>query len=348
MKAYQLKIAINNSHPPIWRRCIIPAGITFSQLSIILNRIMDWSGYHLFEFEFYHLQLKISEDDGMDDFFGFYDFDALEASETYINEYLESEKWFTYTYDFGDNWRHRVTIEKVIENYDENYPQVLKCKGASPVEDCGGIYGYYECLEIINDPSHHEHKERSAWMKSQLYQETYEIAEVNADLKTNYFVKLGKGDTRVQYEIYDKCIWPGKGLTGSKVAKNVGMPVRSERHKKEDVFENMSRAFEGFFGGADASIAEYYAPQVYLSDVLGSYEKDELLEFAGDFELKNVAKLSKKKLLEKVVDVMLQEEMITKIFSVLTDEEIEAFEQTIELSPGYRPDEETETLLRSI
>lgn len=46
MKAFQLKIAIKNSKPPIWRRVIVPAGITFSQLSLILNEVMGWSGYH--------------------------------------------------------------------------------------------------------------------------------------------------------------------------------------------------------------------------------------------------------------------------------------------------------------
>ena len=30
MKAYQLKIAIKNSKPLVWKRCRVPAGITFS------------------------------------------------------------------------------------------------------------------------------------------------------------------------------------------------------------------------------------------------------------------------------------------------------------------------------
>ena len=46
MKAYQFRIEIKNSKPPIWRRCIVPAGITFSQLSVVLDMVMGWSGYH--------------------------------------------------------------------------------------------------------------------------------------------------------------------------------------------------------------------------------------------------------------------------------------------------------------
>ena len=62
MKAFQLKIVIKNSKPPIWRRVLVPAGITFSQLSMILNEVMGWSGYHLFEFEFYHEKIRLTED----------------------------------------------------------------------------------------------------------------------------------------------------------------------------------------------------------------------------------------------------------------------------------------------
>lgn len=70
------------------------------------------------------------------------DFDTIEASKTYIREYLEDNDWFTYTYDMGDDWQHRVTIEKIIDDYENDYPMVIKYKGNCPLEDCGGIYGY--------------------------------------------------------------------------------------------------------------------------------------------------------------------------------------------------------------
>ena len=40
MRAFQLKITIKKSKPPIWRRVIVPEGITFSQLSTVLNKAM--------------------------------------------------------------------------------------------------------------------------------------------------------------------------------------------------------------------------------------------------------------------------------------------------------------------
>lgn len=119
MKAYQLKIQIKNSHPPIWRRLIVPAGLSFSQLAVILNEAMGWCGCHLFCFEFYHLRIQVEDNVDEYDDFGWSDYEREEASETLIDTYLDTEEWFTYIYDFGDNWQHRVTVEKILEDYDE-------------------------------------------------------------------------------------------------------------------------------------------------------------------------------------------------------------------------------------
>jgi len=202
MRAFQLKIMIKNSKPPIWRRVIVPAGITFSQLSMILNEVMDWCGYHLFEFEFYHEELRILEEPDDIDGFGYDSYDYIEASKTFIREYLENNDWFTYTYDFGDDWQHRVTIEKVIEDYEYNYPQVIKYKGDSPIEDCGGIYGYYNCLDIISDKKNSEYRETYDWMKSQGYPKEYDMDEVNERLERQYYYKWGRAEKRYQNDIY--------------------------------------------------------------------------------------------------------------------------------------------------
>ena len=78
-------------------------------------------------------------------------FEILEANTTFIREFLEANDWFTYTYDLGDDWQYRVTIEKVITDYELDYPIVLKYKRDCPPEDCGGIYGFYQNLEIYQE-----------------------------------------------------------------------------------------------------------------------------------------------------------------------------------------------------
>lgn len=303
MKAYQLKIAIKNSHPPIWRRCIVPAGITFSQLSIILNKVMGWNGYHLSEFEFYHLGLQLREDDGFDDFFPYGEFDLLDSSKTYINEYMENQGWFTYTYDFGDDWQHRVTIEKIIKDYSNNYPCVLKFKGACPIEDCGGIEGYYNCLDIMNNPAHTEYTETVKWTKSQMYMEEYDMEAVNGDLRETCFVTLWKGDNRSQNAIYEDQMKLFSREMSQQLMQRSGFNVKD----------------------------------ISLADILDSCAKDEIKVMAQNYGLNKLSSLKKADMVQKTVEKMLEPNTMRNSFLFLRDMEIEAFEKAMDFGVGYIP-----------
>lgn len=367
MKAYQMKIVIKNSKPPIWRRCIIPAGITFSQLSIILNKIMGWCGYHLSEFEFYHLQLRLREDDEINDFVPLWDFDLLDSSKIFINEYMEKQEWFTYTYDFGDDWQHRVTIENVIEDYPNNYPEVIKFKGDCPIKDCGGIEGYYECIDVIEDSENPESNERRAWAESQGYGFTYDMDEVNEDLKETCYVVLGKGDKRKQREIYEDMFCNKFGLIGSKTAKNKEPKLQSKKHKTDDMLQKIadmavllaeSRSLsdnvkkikdahsedllEGEFIRSEAKkyIEELLSSArqqrtILLIDILNSYNKEDLKEMAFIYDLGKISSLRKEELAKRLSEKMLLPEMMRDAFLVLTDDEINAFERVIDYEKIY-------------
>lgn len=198
MKAYQLKIMIKNSHPPIWRRFIVPAKLTFSQLSFILNEVMGWCGGHLSQFEFYHLGIMVEEDPEDMDWF---DKEVLDAAETPIEPFLDSEDWFTYLYDFGDYWEHRVEIENILPKYECNYPVVLKYKGNTPYEDCGGLHSYYHMLQVLENPDHKEYEEFKTWVDEQPYDE-YDLKQINKTL-THYALTDTKRPPMSRVEIYE-------------------------------------------------------------------------------------------------------------------------------------------------
>ncbi|PKL77037.1 MAG: hypothetical protein CVV27_07245, partial [Candidatus Melainabacteria bacterium HGW-Melainabacteria-1] len=64
---------------------------------------------------------------------------------------------FLYEYDFNDGWEHELLVEKIRPIPDqeaEQYPLCLEGENACPPEDCGGIFGYYELLTVLKDPSH--------------------------------------------------------------------------------------------------------------------------------------------------------------------------------------------------
>ncbi|MEZ5249623.1 MAG: plasmid pRiA4b ORF-3 family protein [Ilumatobacteraceae bacterium] len=69
---------------------------------------------------------------------------------------------FKHTYDFGDGWDHKITIEKSIPIAPGMIvPACTDGRRACPPEDCGGTWGYEELLRISSPtPSHPEHEER--------------------------------------------------------------------------------------------------------------------------------------------------------------------------------------------
>ena len=72
---------------------------------------------------------------------------------------------FLYTYDFGDGWEHELAIEKTLPaEAEKSYPACIAGKRACPPEDCGGVWGYQELLEILADPAHPERAERIEWL----------------------------------------------------------------------------------------------------------------------------------------------------------------------------------------
>src|SRR3546814_12148998 len=54
-----------------------------------------------------------------------------------------------YLYDFGDGWEHRLTVTSVRQGEPGiGYPRYVAGERNAPPEDCGGIPGFYEQLEI--------------------------------------------------------------------------------------------------------------------------------------------------------------------------------------------------------
>ncbi len=74
---------------------------------------------------------------------------------------------FTYTYDFGDNWRHKITVEQVTPaDPSTTYPTCTGGRRARPPEDCGGVWGYENVLAVLADPDDEEHASMREWVGS--------------------------------------------------------------------------------------------------------------------------------------------------------------------------------------
>ena len=201
---YELKITLQDSKPPIWRRIAVAADMRLSDLHGVIQIVMGWTNSHLHQFivrnhrskptreEIQEISRneqwdKLAECMHRDLYLSDPQFDMEEAedeSKVKLCELAPAVKSkFIYEYDFGDGWDHQIEVVKIsLPDKDIEYPVCLKGKLACPPEDCGGIWGYYDMLDVLKDPKHEGYEELTEWLENDFDPELFDIERVNAAL----------------------------------------------------------------------------------------------------------------------------------------------------------------------
>ncbi|GFO96830.1 plasmid priA4b ORF-3 family protein [groundwater metagenome] len=180
-QAYQFKITLKGIKPPVWRRIQVPETYTFWDLHVAIQDVMGWLDYHLHEFEIMDPSTGSKVNIGLpDDEFGR---KVLVGWNQKIADYFSMENpRADYVYDFGDNWEHKIKLEKILpREKNVDYPVCIKGKRACPPEDVGGIWGYEDFLEIIKNPDHEEYEEMLEWAGGEFDPEHFDCGEVSFD-----------------------------------------------------------------------------------------------------------------------------------------------------------------------
>ena len=100
-----------------------------------------------------------------------------------LREALGARKTFVYVYDYGDNWRHKVKVEKIVTlDAPISSGVCIGGENACPPEDVGGAPGYEEFLAALADPNNPEHDELKDWIGGSFDPTTFDVAEVNQRL----------------------------------------------------------------------------------------------------------------------------------------------------------------------
>ncbi|MCF8371858.1 MAG: plasmid pRiA4b ORF-3 family protein [Bacteroidales bacterium] len=175
---YQIKISLIGSKPPIWREVLVPSNILMPDLHDVIQITMGWSNSHMHQFvkdrQFFGPPLD-------DDDWGS---DTIDYNKYKLDLFLKKEKdKLVYEYDFGDSWRHDIVLQKILP-YDAKQPLPFCIKGKNncPPEDCGGVWGYADMLEILKDPKHEEYDDYLDWLGEDFDPEYFDVDEVNDHL----------------------------------------------------------------------------------------------------------------------------------------------------------------------
>jgi len=173
---YQLKVTLLGTRPPIWRRLLVPSDLNLAQLHDVLQVAMGWQDGHWHEFlaggrRFGPLD---PEDQFMAD-------DVGDECKVRVGDLFgRTGAKALYTYDFGDTWEHSIVLEKRLQAAPNMiYPICTDGKLACPPEDCGGIPGFYDLLDALQDPAHEEHQELRDWVGGDYDPEVFSIEAVN-------------------------------------------------------------------------------------------------------------------------------------------------------------------------
>ena len=123
----QIKVWLLGISPMVWRRVLVPAGLTLRELLGVIQVAMGWEGIHLYQF-----RLRTAR-------YGSSELSASSPDVTLVALRFRKGARFIYEYDLNIPWHHEIRIEDRLEpEAGKAYPACTGGGGACPPEDCAG------------------------------------------------------------------------------------------------------------------------------------------------------------------------------------------------------------------
>lgn len=186
LNAVQVHISLCDIEPKIWRRLVVPLDTTLADMHPILQAAMGWGDTHLHEFDVggltygdtWSLSAERTDDDAR----------VYDAQEVRMRDFSRQPGiTFTYVYDFGDNWRHTVALEKFVATTPSlKKPSCIEGARCCPPEDVGGASGYFEFLRVLLAPEPEEaeeHRRMKRWSGGRFDPEKFDLTKTDKTVR---------------------------------------------------------------------------------------------------------------------------------------------------------------------
>ena len=156
---YDFKVTLHGSSPKIWRRFLLHPDATFEDLHDAIQDSFGWHSAHLWHFgtdAWGGTKLAAS---------GIMPGEEPVARDTRLSEFFEDNQRCVYVYDYGDEWQHDVLrYKRRVELDDVFWRRLQGGEEPGPPEDCGGLWGYYELVDLLEAPG----DQLDEWEREQL------------------------------------------------------------------------------------------------------------------------------------------------------------------------------------
>jgi hypothetical protein len=177
MSTLELRVTLMDLEPPVWRRILVPERISFQELHEIIQAVMGWENYYPYQFHVF--------DGIIGDLTCQLDPTHIIQSARSINlqHYnLEPSVKFHYIYNLGDWWRHEILVERICRG--ESYPLCTGGERSCPPEQIGGIWGFRDFLEALENPGDSKHTHMLQRASSGYDPEYFKLVDANRLLQS--------------------------------------------------------------------------------------------------------------------------------------------------------------------
>jgi hypothetical protein len=155
-----LRVELEGIEPLIWRRIAVRTSMDLKTVHRVVQAAMGWLDCHLWQFTANERKYGVIIPNDRD-----WNSRIKNAAATKLSALLGAgAEEISYIYDIGDNWQHRIIIEKLKSAEPGTlYPQFLGGERRCPPEDCGGFPGYYDFLANIASKQSKKRKAALDW-----------------------------------------------------------------------------------------------------------------------------------------------------------------------------------------
>jgi hypothetical protein len=172
----QLRVVLEEVHPVVWRRLLVPGGVRLPRLHQMLQVALGWTDSHLHQFRVGEVLWGMHFDDWPDE--------ELDEATVTVAGALGSARRFFYDYDFGDGWEHQVVVEdRWSGGRGLKHAVCLAGERSCPPEDVGGPPGYADLLRVLADPGDVEHEHLVSWSGGGFDPGRFDLIGVNVGLQ---------------------------------------------------------------------------------------------------------------------------------------------------------------------
>jgi len=145
---FEFEVSLRDIEPRIWRRFLLREGASFYDLHAAIQTAGEWTDDHLFEF----FKTRAWRDsivagtplgDPCDE-------EGPSPLDVPLSSYFTRKgRKCVYLYDFGDSWEVDVELKGRVETEERFVQRLLGGARAFPMDDSGGVPGYYYCLVAL-------------------------------------------------------------------------------------------------------------------------------------------------------------------------------------------------------